>query len=350
MTTNVLIVDDSATARHALRLALESDPGVRVVGEAADRTEALDLVERLGPHLVTMDVVLRREDGIEVAAALMARSPVPILIVTARDRDPQLVYETLEAGALEVVQKLPAPSSPDYAARRRRLVRLVKTLAGVHVVRRRRPRGGDDRQPPPPAAPPAATWEVVLLGASTGGPPVLAHLLGHIEAPAPIPIVIVQHMATGFGEGFAAWLGALTGHPTQVVNGPRVLEPGVVYLAPSERHLVFDTRRSVCLNREPPRFYQRPSVDVLFESAAALVGGAAVAALLTGMGRDGAAGLAALHRTGAYTMAQKPSTCAVASMPETGITAGAADVVLAPDDIGAALRAGMATLLAARGR
>ena len=152
-----MIFDDSATARHALRLALESDPVVRVVGEAADQTEALELIESLKPHLVTMDVVLRREDGIEVAAALMARSPVPILVVTARERDPQLVDETLEAGALEVVQKLPSPSSPDYAARRRRLVRLVKTLAGVHVVRRRRPRTAGGPRPAPAAAPLAGT-------------------------------------------------------------------------------------------------------------------------------------------------------------------------------------------------
>jgi two-component system chemotaxis response regulator CheB len=339
VTTNVLIVDDSATARLALRWALESDPEIRVVGEAADRAEALELVAELEPDLVTMDVMLRHDDGIDVAAALMTGSPVPILIVTGRDlRDPQLVYQTMEAGALDVFPKLPVATSPEYDPQRRRLVRLVKALAGVHVVRRRPRRASrPERGPLPVPRPLGGVCEVALLGASTGGPPVLAQLLERIPAPAPLPIVVVQHMAMGFAEGFASWLSAATRHCTRIVEKACSLEPGVVYLAPSDRHLVFTARQSLGLSDEAPRFYQRPSVDVLFETAAVAVGGAAIAVLLTGMGRDGAAGLAALKRAGAYTIAQEPASCAVASMPETAIAAGAVEVVLPPDELAQAL-------------
>jgi two-component system chemotaxis response regulator CheB len=336
LTTRIVIVDDSSTARLALRRALETDASMRVVGEASNRERALELVASLKPQLVTMDVYLDREDGIEVTAALMQLSPVPILIVTGRNpSDPELVYEAMQAGALEVFGKLPAAHDPGYETQRQRLVRLVKALARVPVVRRRR-----QGTPPPRLEMPLPRecrgpdgLDIALIGASTGGPPLLGRILQQIAAPAPVPIVIVQHMAVGFGEGFADWLAETSGHRTVIVSSDRVIVPGAIYLAPTGRHLVLRERRVVALSDEPPRWYQRPSVDVLFESAAEVVGTNAVAVLLTGMGRDGAAGLAALRRAGAYTVAQAPATCTVASMPAAAIAAGAADAVVTPDDL-----------------
>lgn len=352
MSPRVVVVDDSVTARRALRHALESDPEIHVVGEAEDCATALALVQTLRPDLVTMDIGLRREDGIEVAATLMTHAPVPILIVTAQDvQDGQLAYQAIEVGALDVCGKLPALSHPSYEAQRQRFVRLVRSLAQVPVVRRRRAsvaaRAALRRVAPTPtsrgleaptsspgySAHPRAI-EVALLGASTGGPPVLAEILRHVRTPAPRPIVIVQHMAAGFGEGFAAWLATVTGHRTLIVQRPEVLQPGVVYLAPAALHLVLLDRRLLGLSDAVPAHYQKPSIDVLFASAAEKIGAPLVAALLTGMGADGAEGLLALREAGAHTLAQTPSSCAVSSMPEAAIDAGGALEVLDPEQIG----------------
>ncbi len=339
MITTIIIVDDSATARLALRRALERDPEVQVVGEAADRKTALTLVESLRPSIVTMDVYLESDNGIEVTAALMTRSPVPILIVTSRDpSDPRLVYQAMEAGALDVFGKLPGEKNIAYEVQQQRLVRLVKALSRVPVVRRRRaitPLREDTEERPRRSRTVAvpASCRAILIGASTGGPPVLAELLRGIKPPSPRPIVIVQHMAVGFNEGFAAWLKVATGHEVVIVEEPRALRPGVVYLAPVGRHLVFAAEEVLGLVDDPPRVYQKPSVDVLFESAAKLVGSRAVAVLLTGMGRDGAAGLLALRRSGAYTMVQELGTCVVAGMPGSALELGAAAAALPPLEI-----------------
>ncbi len=302
----VVIVDDSDPARWALRRSFADDPSLAVVGEACDGEQARDLVLTLRPDLVTMDIYLRSEDGLAVTASLMARAPVPILIVTsANPRDPDVVYRAMEAGALDVCGKPLPRQHPDFELHRRRLVRLVKALAKVPVARRRH-RPATSSMTASPASVASAPPEVVLLGASTGGPPTLARILRLLPRPFGLPIVLVQHIAEGFGEGFAKWLGATTGHDVRIVTQQAPL-------------------------------YQRPSVDVLFESAARHLGPRSLAALLTGMGSDGALGLVSLLEQGTFTLAQDPSTCAVPSMPQSAISAGAASVVASPEDIAAHL-------------
>lgn len=342
---SVLIVDDSATARVALRQAIESDPQLQVIGEAATGDEALRLVKRRNPDIVTMDVFLHHENGLDVAGAIMAQLPRPILVVTSGDvTDPTLAFRAIEVGALEICRKLPSPRSPDYPQLRDKLIRLVKTLAKVPVVSRHRraepsQRLEGSRSPQPERAPAGVSEhrtcqpQLLVIGASTGGPPVLGSILGQLPKPFPLPIAVVQHMEGSFVKGFTLWLAGVTGHAVVCVEDWARLEPGTVYLPRAQRHLRCASADRAVASEDAPRGFHRPSVDVLFESAARHVGRDTIGVLLTGMGRDGADGLKQLHDAGAMTIAQDPQSCAVASMPSHAIEYGAASVVLNPDRI-----------------
>jgi len=332
--TTILIVDDSDTARATLRQVLEADADCRVVGEASTGEQALRFVDDHDPDIVIMDVFLRRENGVDVTASIMSKAPRPVFILTGADAtDPALVYRAMEAGALEVSAKLPSPRHPCYKARREQLVRRVKALADVPVVHRFCRQVKRAAQPRSQYTSNSRCAELVVVAASTGGPPVVHQLLNQLESPFPLPIAIVQHIAEGFTESFLAWLRQVTSHSIAKVAHTMPLEPGTVYFPASDRHLKLASRVTVTSSGEPPRNYQRPSADVLIESAVAHVGAAAIGVILTGMGSDGAQGLAALRRAGGFTIAQAPETCAVGSMPEQAIAAGAIDLVASPETI-----------------
>lgn len=343
MKIRVLIVDDSATARMALRIALESDPDVEVVAEVASGEEALAQACSSRPDLITMDVFLRRENGLDVAASIMSESPCPILIVTGGDiREPGLIYRAMEAGALDVCSKPPSFRHPQYERKKGRLIRLVKALSGVPVVRRRRrdafqERAGHQAQEPTrPAPSPRRTSgrpEILVLGASTGGPPILRTIITGLGPGLPIPVVAVQHIAPGFAAGLASWLQAIGPMPVNLVESTMHLEPGTLYLPVDDTHLCVTATGTVSPSSAPPRGHQRPSVDTLFESAAAVYGRDVLAVLLSGMGSDGAAGMAALSAAGAFTLTQEPTTCAVDSMPRSAIGLNAVSRVLSPEEI-----------------
>ncbi len=359
----VLIVDDSATARLALRQALAADPQLEVVGEAQDGNSALAAVRALHPDIVTMDVRMRREDGVDVTARIMAERARPIVIVTScNPKDPDLVYRALQAGALEVLAKLPGPLEADYAQRQRELVRTLTVLAAVPVVHRFRRGGGAPAPrtvtsgPSVAEAVPASPGEpmpsprpddtprkprALLVGASTGGPPVISSLLASLPAPFPIPIVVVQHIAEGFASGFASWLASTTGHSASVVTGPVQLRAGHVHVAPDDANLRLETN-GLLVRRAPSGTGALPSIDILFKSSVESFGKRQIAVLMTGMGRDGTEGMAALHAAGANTFVQHPDTCAVGSMPSSVIAARAARRVLRPRDMPGAILAALA--------
>ena len=347
----VLIVDDSATARVSLRQAFSEEPAIEVVGEVARGAEVLGQVRRLRPDLVTMDVYLHAENGLDVAAAVMAEHAVPILAVTAANpENPDLVYRAMAAGVLEVCAKLPSPQAATYPARRAELIRIVRALARVPVVRRwisvrpstgppssasgvRAPVGIAQQRPVPADLAQSivhrAEW--LLLGASTGGPQLVCDILKTLPRLV-VPIVVVQHITRGFTDGFAEWVATSVGRSVEVVHEPCVAQPNVVYV-PSDGHNVELRSSKLLAPASPSSDAFTPSIDVLFASAARHVGPGAVAVLMTGMGRDGAAGLLDLERAGATTVAQTPSTCVVDSMPRTAIDLGAARFVLPPKDI-----------------
>jgi len=344
----VLIIDDSASARLALRLALEEEPDIEVVGEVERGAEAMSALERLRPDLVTLDLYLGEDDGLEVAETIMAQQAVPIVLVTAADaREPSLVYRAMEVGVLDVSAKLPGPDRPEYPERRRRLVRLLRNMATVPVVHRggRRRRGATDAArgelPPSPSADRDRSGGagILVIGASTGGPPVVAQLLAALPRPFPHPIALVQHIMPDFVEGFASWLASVTSLPVTLARDDVALEPGRVYVAVADHHLVVRSTRKVSVSVAPPIRHQRPSVDLLFEGAATHFGAGAVGVLLTGMGEDGAVGMEQLRRAGGHTLAQEPSTCAVDSMPKSAMARDAVSRVATPAQLPALVMA-----------
>jgi len=330
--TRVLLVDDSASARLALRRLLAED-GFDVVGEASTGDEALRLAAQLRPDLVTMDVFLAGQDGVEVTRGILAKHRCRVVIVTGLDPSrANLAFRAMAAGALDVLCK-PSFSNHEHSARQRqRFVGALKTLATVDLVGRRTAQSG--------FIAPTADHElhrIVALGASTGGPAVLAQILAGLPRPFPVPVLIVQHIDVGYDRGLADWL-STTGHDCRVVETTTEPEAGRVYLASGSAHMTMAESGRLVPVAGPPRRFQLPSVDVLFESLAKARAHRLFAALLTGMGDDGAEGLLALRQKGAETVVQSPVSCVVSGMPDAALRISAARQSLDPDAVANAIR------------
>jgi two-component system chemotaxis response regulator CheB len=336
----VLIVEDSAVVTDFLRHILNSDPDIEVAGTALDGEMALEAVERVRPDAITMDIHMPRMNGFEATRRIMETRPTPIVIVsgTADIGEQALAFRALEAGALAVLPRPAGIGDPAYEQSAADLVRTVKAMSEVKLVRRwantrRRP------SPSPALVTPRAPGgpAVVAIGASTGGPQALQTVLSLLPADFPAPILVVQHIASGFAEGFAGWLSLSTAIPVSLaVHGEPIL-PRRVYLAPDGRHLKVGPSGNILLTADDPENGIRPSVACLFRSVAAVYGANAIGVLLSGMGKDGARELAQMKQCGAVTFAQDGESSVIHGMPGEAIRLDGATYVLAPDKIAAAL-------------
>lgn len=342
----VLLVEDSVTVRHRLSEVLGADPELEVVGEAENGERAIELCLALTPDVITLDMILPVMSGLAATEYIMAHRPTPILVVSSSTNRGELfkTYDALAAGAVDVLEK-PRGDEPD-GDWERRLCAAVKLVSRIKVITHPRARLGALGRPPSappnhdsPRAPGDAV-RVVAIGASTGGPAALVRVLGALPTAFPLPIVIVLHIGEPFGTAFAEWLEAQSRRRVSHPDGGELVESfrGGVAMAAPDRHLSVLARR-FRVTKDPPRHSCRPSVDVLFESLAREYGAAVVACLLTGMGRDGAAGLLAIRRAGGLTMAQDESTSVVYGMPREAVLLGAADRVLPLQSIGESLAA-----------
>jgi two-component system chemotaxis response regulator CheB len=344
----VLVAEDSLTVRKRLVEVLGEDPELRVVGEAADGKQAIELCQRLRPDVVTLDMMMPVMTGVAAAEYIMAYCPTPILVVSASTNRGELfrTYDALAAGAIDVLDK-PTGGEPDGAweARLRATVKLISRIKVITHPRAKLalgPPGGAPRPFPPREA--TGPARLVAVGGSTGSPAAVVDILRALPAHFAVPILLVIHINEPFGAAFAEWL---DGQSALRVRYPRDGEPlwavegGRVLMAPPGKHLVL-RGGTLRLEAGPERHSCIPSVDVLFESIARECARDTVACLLTGMGRDGAEGLAAIRRAGGATIAQDEATCAVFGMPREAILLGAAEQVLPLPQIAAAL--GAATL------
>jgi two-component system, chemotaxis family, protein-glutamate methylesterase/glutaminase len=360
----VVVVDDSSVQRRFVRTVVDSDPGLRVVGEARNGRDAVALVERLRPQVVLMDLHLPVMNGIEAIERIMAVRPTPILVYSAFvDGDDRINATTaLAAGAVDVMEKPGAggPGKLDEDAealrRRLRLIGRVKVIthprarlggAGAKLSTRRLGTSGDaSATKVDPLRPITAALDglkprktrVLAIGASTGGPQAVATLLSELPPDLETAVVVVQHMADGFIEGLASWLDGLCPLPVSVGASGRRLQPGTVTVAPSGLNLVVHKELRVTTEPPPRSQYHVPGIDVTFSSIADVVGADGVGVLLTGMGRDGADGLKRMRDRGAFTIAQDEATCAVYGMPAAAMAAHAVERQLPLGDISAALR------------
>jgi len=318
----VVVVDASPLLRRSARTALEVAGEFTVVGEARTAAEAVAVVARLRPRAVLLGLDLPG-GALEALEQIMARTPTPVVVWSDCAAGP----EALAAGAVEVL--LRADDGPGADALRR----CLRVAARVRVITH--PRGRlVQRAPAPPAV------RLVAVGSSSGGPRALATVLGALPADLGQAVLVVQHMAEGFLEGLAAWLDSQVPLRVLVGEGGGRLCPGTVTLAPSGGNLLLTDDRLRVHSAPPlPSQFHVPGIDATFTSVAEVLGPAAIGVVLTGMGRDGAAGLAAMQARGARTIGQDEGTSAVYGMPAAAHAAGAVDVQLPLEQIGPALLA-----------
>jgi two-component system, chemotaxis family, protein-glutamate methylesterase/glutaminase len=339
----VLVVEDSAAVREFLVQILRSDAGIEVAGTARNGEEAVTAVERLEPDVITMDVHMPGMNGFDATRRIMEARPTPIVIVsgTTNTGETAGAFRAVEAGALALLEKPAGLGHPDHQRTAAALIQTVKLMSEVKVVRRW-PRSSLKDKGVISAATRglgrATTPALIAVGASTGGPPVVQAMLSRLPRGFRAAVLLVQHIATGFTEGFAEWLNHSSSLPVRVaVDGERILS-GHVYVAPDGFHMKVHRSGTICLSKDEPEDGPRPSISVLFRSVAEIYGCKAVGVLLTGMGKDGALGLKSMKESGAVTIAQDRETSVVHSMPGEAIRVGAVTYVLPAEKIPAALR------------
>ena len=346
----VLVAEDSLTVRELLVAILERDAEFRVVGQAKNGREAVELARELRPDLITMDVHMPEMDGFAATKEIMVEAPTPIIIVSSssRGRDVDLSLNALRAGALMVVPKPDDPTSPIFNGKQEQFLSMAKAMAGVKVVRRWGPRTARRRSAPGPSLGAVVAPRLIAIAASTGGPAALQRVLGDLPGDFPVPVLVVQHIARGFTEGLTDWLGASSPLRVRLAEHRERLEPRTVYVAPDDRQLGVGDGERLEVVDAPPIGGFRPSASHLFESAARKFGAAVTAVILTGMGSDGVAGLHRVRDAGGHVIAQDRATSVVYGMPHAAVEAGVVDAVLPIEAIAERLeklaRAGELTL------
>lgn len=335
----VLVVEDSPVIQQLLSHVISADPRLEVAGIASSGEQALRMIDRTAPDVVSLDIRLPGIDGFEVTSRIMRQNPLPIVVVASDVRDLDIPMRALQAGALAVVEKPGSMARADYQTVAHHLCTQLVIMSQVKVIRHRisargaRPAAGggsdtpsqDGRLPAEAAADDGRVrrFRAVGLVASTGGPAALAKILKDMPADFPLPVFVVQHMGASFMAGFASWLGTVSALPVRLAEAGLTPRPGMVYVAPGDRHLLADGA-TLRLSADPLVCGQRPSGEVLFQSMARAYGAAGIGVLLTGMGEDGARGLVDMHKAGAYTIAEHASTAVIHSMPGTAVRLGGA--------------------------
>jgi two-component system chemotaxis response regulator CheB len=319
----VLIVEDSPVIRQFLEHIIARDPRLEIAAAVETAEEALQILDRVSPDVISMDIRLPGMNGFEATQRIMRERPTPVVVVSAsiEREDLQITMNALRAGALTVLEKPTGVTSNEYEALAERLCTQLAIMSQVKVVRRRidtRPMARLDRR----ASQRLAGFRALGIVSSTGGPNALIQVLGGLGEGFPLPILVVQHIASSFLEGFASWLEDVCPFSVEIVRDRSLTAPGKVYLAAQDHHLRAENG-FVRLDRALPVCAQRPSGTVLFESMAAAFGSQALGVLLTGMGDDGAEGLLRVRQSGGYTIAEDESTAVVYGMPAEAVRLGA---------------------------
>jgi two-component system chemotaxis response regulator CheB len=340
----VLLVEDSPVALAILKKLLASSPEVTVVGTASNGKEALEAIAKLQPNVICTDLHMKEMDGLELTKQVMAKYPRPVLVISAsvQQDNPERIFDLLQAGALDIFPKPIGGLPSDYERVKLELITKIKILSGVKVF---------TKQPPPPmvtteqlrseltspAIEPLFTAnsliKIVAIGASTGGPQALYKLLCQLPSNFPVPIICTQHISVGFLQGLVDWLGSECKLKVKIAQVGELPTAGTVYFAPEERHLELSTQGRFISSSLERVDGHCPSVTVMFKSAVKAYGKATAGILLTGMGKDGAAGMQAIAQAGGLTIAQDEKTSVVFGMPKEAIALNAAQQVLPIQDI-----------------
>jgi len=347
----VLIVDDSAFMRKVLETIFNSDEQLQVVGQAKDGREAVALAESLKPDVITMDINMPHMDGLQATAQIMTTNPRPIVIVSSESKEGAAsTLKSLELGAIEFVAKPSGAIDLDMNSVKDELLRKVKMASKVRVVRTASRlastlQSGNGVMPAKPhSAPKPITtsseqrFPVVVLAASTGGPATVMRLAPGFTKDFPAAVILVQHMPAAFTSQYAAQLEEFTEICVKEATANDVLQPGTLYICPGGQHMRVSPTGRIQLDSTTGRLNgYLPNIDVTLESVAAFAGPMGIAAILTGMGNDGAAGAKAVKAAGGIVLAQDEASCVIFGMPAEAIKTGAVEKVLPIDDIYSAI-------------
>lgn len=334
----VLLVDDSPLVLAILRRMIETAPDLQIVATAANGEEALQKLDTLEVDVICTDLNMPRVDGLELTRRIMRSKPKPILVISVavQKEDEHNVFELLRAGAVDVFPKPKGGLKSEEAEWTKALVNKIRVVAGVVVFHKH-----GERDAPPPrqtsVVAPAPQIELVSMAASTGGPQAYAAVLSALPANFSAPILCVQHISLGFLDGLVRWLNDRCTIQVRVAKDGDTVRPGIVYFPEEDTHLEIEHGGRVRSVRSEAFHGFRPSATVLFESVAKSYGKRAAGVLMTGMGDDGARGLKALRDAGGLTIAQDEATSVVYGMPREAARLGAAQHVLALDEIAPAM-------------
>jgi len=334
----VLVVDDSAYVRKVATQMLSRSPFLEVVGAARDGDEAIEMVSRLKPDVVCSDLIMPGTDGVEFIRRQMAIQPVPIIVMSIAAESSERVLSALDAGAVDFVQKPTALATEKIYDMGDDLVAKVKAAAAAPVARL--------RQPAMVAAAPVISsvknrYDLIVIGVSTGGPQGLKAVIPRLPADFHVPVAIVMHMPVGYTEAYAKRLDDTSALTVVEAHDRDLVRPGVVFVAPAGHHLVFarDAGSTVRtrLDVSPLDTPHRPSVDVLFQSAADVYGDRVLAVVMTGMGDDGRQGAAWIKARGGTVLTEAEETCVVYGMPRSVVEAGLSDASIPLDRLAEAI-------------
>ncbi|MES2217150.1 MAG: chemotaxis-specific protein-glutamate methyltransferase CheB [Pseudomonadota bacterium] len=336
---NVLIVEDSLTESILLKGIIEAEPDMKVIGHARNGQEAVKMCATLKPDLITMDIEMPVLDGIDATRLIMTQTPIPVVVISSTVNNKLLnaTFKALEAGAVSVLQKPENITSHEFVAQRTAMIDTLRSMAEIKVVKRRfNVKSAASVVKPFHVAVKSEHYEIIALGVSIGGPQVLNFILQKLPVNFPLPIVIVQHMAPGFIEGFAKWLDENVEIKVKLAGDHEILQAGTAYFAADGAHLTVVREGShlkTKLVKSAPVSGFRPSATVLLESVATACGQRAVGGLLTGMGNDGAQGLLELKNKQGTTFIQDQDSAVVWGMAGVAQSLGAAEQVVKLDDI-----------------
>ena len=331
----VLVVDDSVFMRKALSRMLEKDSNIRVVGTAANGAEAIEKVEALKPDVATMDIEMPVMNGIEALKHIMTKHPIPVIMFSALTQEgADITMEALNLGACDFITKDFSNVSIHISDRENELITKVKNVANMKV-RFLMKRLELIRKPIALSSNKKVRHEILSIGASTGGPPALQHILQSIPRDFPIPIVIAQHMPKLFTQSFSQRLNSVSQIEVKEAEEREPLRPGVALVAPGDTHVELKRRgrETVVEFVRDAKYIYRPSVDLLMQSTANVYESRSIAVILTGMGNDGLAGMKEVKKKNGFIIAQNEETCVVYGMPKAVITAELANAVLPIDKI-----------------
>ena len=330
MKIKVLVIDDSALIRSLLTEIINSQKDMEVVGAAPDPLIARDMIKQLNPDVLTLDVEMPKMDGLDFLERLMRLRPMPVVMVsTLTERGSEITMRALELGATDFVTKPKMSITDGMREYTDEITDKIRVASKARVQTLSRQPATQVNAPAPLRNPLISSEKLLIIGASTGGTEAIKSFL--LQMPSDCPgIVITQHMPAGFTKSFANRLDSLCKISVVEAQGGERILPGHAYIAPGDKHLLLARSGAnyvTQLSDAPPVNRHKPSVDVLFDSAASLAGKNAVGVILTGMGKDGAVGMAKMKQAGAYNFAQNEESCVVYGMPREAVAHGGVDEV-----------------------